>query len=107
MIVSALARLFGIIPPVARQPARIASAAPRVTAAPKTFVFTGALSMSRADARNRAQALGHRVGTYVSRNTDYVVVGKGAGSRLERAVLLGTPQITEQQFLQLLAREVS
>ncbi len=69
----------------------------------KTVVFTGELSrMSRDEARARAQALGAKVTSSVSRRTDLVVVGRDPGSKLQRARELGIPTVSEQQWYQLL-----
>ncbi|RMD69740.1 MAG: NAD-dependent DNA ligase LigA [Gammaproteobacteria bacterium] len=70
----------------------------------KTFVFTGALSsMTREEAKARVEALGGHVSESVSKKTDYVVVGKNPGSKLERARALGIPTLDEEAFLKLLA----
>jgi DNA ligase (NAD+) len=71
----------------------------------KTVVFTGTLeSMSRSEAKSQAEALGANVAGAVSRKTDYVVVGPGAGSKEKRARGLGLTVLTEQQWLELIGR---
>lgn len=65
----------------------------------KTVVFTGVLEhMSRdeAEAHVRAQG-GHATGT-VSKNTDIVVAGRDAGSKLEKAKTLGVEILSEEEF---------
>ena len=68
----------------------------------KTVVFTGGLdSMSRAEAEVLVRQLGGRSASSVSRNTDLVVTGSEAGSKLERARALGIQIIDEPRFLKL------
>jgi DNA ligase (NAD+) len=69
----------------------------------KTVVFTGALeSMSRSEAKSQAEALGANVAGTVSRKTDYVVAGPGAGSKEKRARELGLTILTERQWRELI-----
>ena len=78
---------------------------PLETASPlagKTIVFTGGLeSMSRSEAKARAEALGANVASAVSSKTDYVVIGADAGSKAARAAALGVATLDEAQWLKL------
>jgi len=70
----------------------------------KTVVFTGNLeSMSRGEAKAQAQALGAKVAGSVSKKTDLVVAGPGAGSKLKEAEALGVKVLSEQDYLALIA----
>jgi DNA ligase (NAD+) len=68
----------------------------------KTVVFTGTLeSMTRAEAKARAEALGAKVAGSVSRATDYVIVGADAGSKAKKATELDVEILDEREWCEL------
>jgi len=83
---------------------RLRAAAPSGPAADaKTFVLTGTLpSLSRDEAKSLIESKGHKVAGSVSKNTDYVVAGEDAGSKLERARALGIRILDEAALKKLL-----
>jgi DNA ligase (NAD+) len=68
-----------------------------------TIVVTGALDRwSRNEVEDLIKRLGGRVGSAITRKTDYLVTGEGGGSKRSKAEQLGTPILEEDGFLELL-----
>ena len=88
-----------VMPQAAEQP--VASNSP---IAGKTVVFTGSLEkFTRDEAKARAESLGAKVAGSVSKKTDYVVAGPGAGSKLDKARELGVQVMDEDEWLAFIA----
>jgi len=69
----------------------------------KTVVFTGSLEkMTRDEAKATAERLGAKAAGSVSKKTDYVVAGPGAGSKLAEAKKHGVAVLTEDEWLKLI-----
>ena len=70
----------------------------------KTVVFTGTLeTMTRPEAKARAEALGAKVTDSVSKKTDFVVVGVDAGSKARKAAELGVRTMTEAEWQEMVS----
>ncbi len=68
----------------------------------KNLVFTGTLeTMSRPEAKARAEALGARVTDSVSKRTDLLILGADAGSKARKAAELGVPTATEAEWREM------
>jgi len=82
--------------------------APKAVAGPLTgivFVFTGELeAMSRDEAKETVRAMGGKASETVSKNTNYVVSGPGAGDKLEKARKLGVRVLNEKEFLSIIKK---
>jgi DNA ligase (NAD+) len=69
----------------------------------KTVVFTGSLEkMTRDEAKAMAERLGAKTAGSVSKKTDYVVAGPGAGSKLTKAKDFGVIVLTEDEWFELI-----
>jgi DNA ligase (NAD+) len=69
----------------------------------KTVVFTGSLEkMTRDEAKAMAERLGAKTAGSVSKKTDYVVAGPGAGSKLGKAKEFGVTVLTEDEWFELI-----
>jgi DNA ligase (NAD+) len=74
----------------------------------KTVVFTGSLEkMSRAEAKSRAESLGAKVASSVSKKTDFVILGADAGSKAKAAAELGVKTLSEDEWLELVVSRES
>ncbi len=110
-VADALAAFFGephntdALDDLAREMTIEDAAKPKTDGSPvagKTVVFTGTLeSMSRGEAKARAEMLGAKVSGSVSKKTDIVVAGPGAGSKARKAAELGVETLTEDQWMEL------
>jgi DNA ligase (NAD+) len=69
----------------------------------KTFVLTGTLpTMTRDEAGDIIKQHGGKTSSSVSKNTDYVLAGENAGSKLDKAEKIGVTIISEQEFLEMI-----
>jgi DNA ligase (NAD+) len=69
----------------------------------KTIIFTGSLvEMTRSEAKAKAETLGMKVLSAISKNVQYVVVGQDAGSKLTKAQELGLNILSEKEWINLI-----
>ena len=72
----------------------------------KVLVFTGNMeAMGRSEAKAKAELMGAKVSGSVSKKTDLVIAGPGAGSKRKKAEELGVLVISEQEWLDLLSHK--
>ena len=91
------------ISPTEVQPQDFEAPACESPVAGKTVVFTGTLAtMTRGEAKARAEALGAKVAGSVSKRTDYLVLGAEAGSKARKAAELRVETLSEQAWLALI-----
>jgi DNA ligase (NAD+) len=111
-VIDSIAKYFGekhnrdIVERLTRQVKILDAEKPKESAvAGKTVVFTGSLEkMTRDEAKATAERLGAKVAGSVSKKTDYVVAGPGAGSKLEKAREAGVTVLTEDEWVELVGR---
>ena len=116
MVATALAAWFGeggpgrgVLEDLADAGVEVELPAPRVAVASgplagKTVVVTGTIEgFSREEAEAAVRTAGGKPGGSVSKKTDYVVAGPGAGSKLARAEALGVPVLDADGFRELLS----
>jgi DNA ligase (NAD+) len=95
----------GIVERLTRQVTIIDAERPAANSpvAGKTVVFTGSLEkMTRDEAKAMAERLGAKTAGSVSKKTDYVVAGPGAGSKLAKAKEAGVAVLTEDEWFDLI-----
>ena len=109
-VIKAIAAYFGeshnrgIVERLTRQVTILDAEKPKSNSAiaGKTVVFTGSLEkMTRDEAKAMAERLGAKASSSVSKKTDYVVAGPGAGSKLAEAQKHGVAVLTEDEWLKL------
>jgi DNA ligase (NAD+) len=109
-VIKAIAAYFaeshnrGIVERLTKEVTIVDAAKPKSNSpiAGKTVVFTGSLEkMTRDEAKATAERLGAKVSGSVSKKTDYVVAGPGAGSKLKDAQKHGVQVLTEDEWLKL------
>ncbi len=70
----------------------------------KSVVFTGKLSkLGRDEAKAQAESFGAKVAGAVSKNTDYLIAGEDAGSKLKKAAELGVKVLSEDEWIALIS----
>jgi DNA ligase (NAD+) len=95
----------GIVERLTRQVTILDTEKPRSHSAVsgKIVVFSGSLErMTREEAKANAERLGAKAASSVSKKTDYLVAGPGAGSKLTEAKKHGVAVLTEDEWLKLI-----
>src|SRR5215471_18909188 len=111
-VIDSIAKYFGekhnrdIVERLTRQVTILDAEKPKDSpVAGKTVVFTGSLEkMTRDEAKATAERLGAKVAGSVSKKTDYVVAGPGAGSKLDKAREAGVTVLTEDEWFKLVGQ---
>jgi DNA ligase (NAD+) len=113
-VIDSLAAYFGekhnrdVVERLTRQVRILDAERPRADSvvAGKTVVFTGSLEkMTRDEAKAMAERFGAKTAGSVSKKTDYVVAGPGAGSKLKDATKLGVAVLTEDEWFELIGEK--
>ena len=91
-------KLFKIIQPIITQKIKIKENKFKN----KTVVLTGTMSVSRGIIKKELELLGAKVAGSVSQKTDYLIYGKDAGSKYDKAVTLNVTTLTEDIYRQLI-----
>ena len=79
--------------------------APVSALASKTVVITGRLTaITRTEIKSKLQSMGIKVSGSVSKNTDFLIAGAEAGSKLEKAEELGVKVLTEDELEEFLKK---
>ncbi len=89
-------KLFDIIKPIAEEKMYIKEN----TFKNKTIVLTGTMSISRGVIKKQLENLGAKVSSSVSKNTDYLIYGKDAGSKYDKAISLKVKTLNENEMNQ-------
>jgi DNA ligase (NAD+) len=66
-------------------------------------VITGTLSQGRGEFKSLIEEKGGKVTGSISKNTDYLLIGEGGGSKRDKAITLGVTVISESDFLEMLS----
>lgn len=89
---------------VTPKPLEIKQASESSFFAGKKVVLTGALSISRTQATALLENMGAEVVSSVSKNTNFVIAGEDAGSKLQKATALGVTVLSEEEFMEFLKK---
>ena len=67
----------------------------------KTVVLTGTMSLSRGVIKKELEDLGAKIASSVSKKTDYIIYGEDAGSKYDKAIILGITVLNENEYREL------